>query len=159
MRTRFSSVLLATALGTAACGGDGSTGPDTPTFESIAGSYAGSMVGVSQGVALDADFGLTITQSSSALSGSYSISGTLTDGIDVVTVQGTGVLTGAIEAGDNPSVNITVTPGACPTESAQFSGTYDSANQRLTLTGPVEFFGVGTCDVVLSYPMTIILNR
>lgn len=143
---------------TLACG-DSSTGPSTPSYDSIAGSYAGAMAGVSQGVTLNADFSLTIAQSSGTLSGSYSLSGTLSDGVNVVPVQGTGTLTGTIATGNNPSVNITFRPGACPNYSANFSGAYDSANHRLTVSGPVEFFGVGTCTVQLSYPMTVILNR
>ena len=149
--------LVAVLLGSAACGGD-SSGPSDSSYNSIAGSYAGGLAGTSQGVDLSADLSLTVTQSSGSLSGSYSISGTLTDGVDTEAFQGTGALTGSIEAGDNPSVNITVVPGACPNQTAQFSGAYDSANQRLTISGPVEFFN-GSCAVVLTYAGTIILNR
>jgi hypothetical protein len=150
-------LIVAALLGMIACGGD-STGPSS-SYESIAGSYAGSMAGLAQGVAMSADFTLTLTQSSGSLSGSYSLSGTLNDGVDIVAVQGTGTVAGSIASGDNPSVNLIAKTAACPSYSAQFSGAYDSANQRLTITGPVEFFGSGTCSVVLSYPTTIILNR
>jgi hypothetical protein len=157
--------LTAALIGVAACGGDSSTGPstpntpNTPSYESVAGSYVGSMSGISQGITLNADFTLSIGQSSGSLSGNYSLAGTLTDGIDFVPIQGTGTLSGAIESGDNPSVNITVKSAVCPSHSAHFSGAYDSANERITITGPVEIFGNESCDVVLSYNGTLILNH
>lgn len=141
----------------AACGGDGA-GP-SPTFESIAGSYAGTMAGVSQGVALNGTFSLTITQNGGSATGTWALQGVLTDGIDLVAVQGTGTLSGTVASGTNPSVNITVRSGFCPNYQSNFSGAYDSANRRLTVTGAVEFFANNSCTVVLSYPMTMILNR
>lgn len=153
------SFLLAGVLATSgACGGDSGTGPG-PTYDSIAGSYAGAMVGLSQGIAMDATFSLTVSQNGGSAAGTWGLSGTLTDGIDVVDVAGTGTLSGTIAAGNNPSVNITVRSPGCPNYQAQFSGAYDSTNRRLTLTGPVEFFADGTCTVVLSYPITFILAR
>jgi hypothetical protein len=136
------------------CGGD-STGP---SYENITGTYAGVLVGISQGVELDATFTLTITQSQSTLGGSYSLVGTLTDGIDVVALQGTGTLSGTIASGNNPSVNLTVTPGLCPNIARTFSGAYDSANRVLTISGPVSIFNA-SCQVVLVYSSTIILSR
>jgi hypothetical protein len=157
---RIRSLITASALllGVMACGGDSPTEP-AASHQNIAGSYAGIMTGVSQGVAADLDFTLTLLQSSGSLTGSYAISGTLSDGVDQVAVQGTGTLTGAVATGTNPSVNITVKSGVCPTYSAQFAGAYDSTNRRLTITGPVEFFGAGSCSVALSYPTTIVLTR
>jgi hypothetical protein len=105
-----------------------------------------------------ADLALTITQSSGSLSGSYAINGQLADGIDVVGISGTGNLSGNIASGNNPSVNITVVPAGCPGRTARFSGAYDSANQRLTISGPIEMFD-NACQVVLSYPSTIILTK
>jgi hypothetical protein len=141
----------------AACGSDG-TGPGDVTYENVGGSYAGVMSGTSQGVALVADFSLTLNQNDEDLSGSYALSGTLSDGVQTLDVAGTGVLDGTVGAGSNPSVNVAVTPALCPTRTAQFSGTYDSANRRITLVGPVQFFD-GACSVVLTYQMTIILTR
>jgi len=147
---------VALLLGVAACGGDG-TGPSN-SFESIAGSYAGSMAGISQGVALTGTFSLTIAQTRGDATGSWAIQGQLTDGFDVVDVQGTGTLSGTVTAGTNPSVNLTIRSGFCPNYQSLFSGTYDSANRRLTLLGTVDFFA-SNCTVVLSYPMTMVLNR
>lgn len=158
MRTQFSLLLTVLWLSVAGCGGDSSTGPSTPTYESIGGTYAGAMVGLSQGIALNATFSLTIAQTAGTTSGSWGLSGTLSDGFSSVNVAGTGTLTGAVAAGNNPSVNITIRTPACPNYSAGFSGAYDSANRRLTITGPVEFLN-NTCNVVLTYPTTIILNR
>ncbi len=146
---------LAGTLALAACGSD-STGPSD--WETISGSYAGAMAGLTQGVALEATFSLTLTQNRGDLGGSYALQGVLTDGIDHVDVQGTGTVTGSVARGTNPSVNVSVTPGFCPNRTASFSGAYDSANRRITLTGPVQFFDAN-CQPVLTYQMTFILNR
>jgi len=153
---RWSSLWLVGVL-VGGCGGDG-TGPSA-THESIAGSYTGTMAGLSQGIALNATFSLTINQDGGSVSGSWALQGTLTDGFDIVAVQGTGVLNGTVASGKNPSVNITVRSGQCPNRQTAFSGAYDSVNHRLTLTGTVEFLDFTSCTVVLSYPMTVILNR
>lgn len=150
----LAAVMVAGIVG---CGGADAVAP-TPFFESIAASYAGTLSGTSEGVALVADFGITITQSDGTLSGSYSMSGLVSDGGTPVAVQGTGALAGTIAEGHNPSVNFTVTPGGCPNRPASFSGTYDSANNRLTVVGPVQLFNQA-CNVVLTYPMTIVLTR
>ena len=86
------------------------------------------------------------------------ISGTLTDGVQQVPFEGTGVLDGTIESGDNPSVNITATNGTCTNQSANFTGTYDSANERINLQGPVDFFD-DDCSVILTFPMNFVLDR
>ena len=147
--------LLAGVMG---CGGDSGTGPG-PSYQSVAGSYAGALVGLAQGIALNSTFSLTITQSQGELAGSWGLSGTLNDGVNTVNVAGTGVLAGSIASGNNPSVSITVRAPACPNYQAVFSGAYDVSNRRLTITGPVDFFGNNSCTVVLSYTSTIILNR
>ena len=154
MRKILLSAVMAALAG--ACGGD-STGPG-PTYESVAGNYGGVMTGLSQGVSLDGMFSITLTQEDGSLAGSYSIAGTLTDGSGQLIFEGTGALTGSIASGSNPSVNVVATPSLCPANTATFSGTYDSANRRITLQGPVQFFG-GDCSVVLVYATTIVLTR
>lgn len=154
---RASGIISAVLLGCAACGGGG-TDP-SPTFDSIAGSYSGAMAGTSQGVALSSTFGLTITQTGGTTGGSWALQGTLSDGVESVDVLGTGSMTGTIASGNNPSVNLAIRTAACPNYQANFSGAYDSANHRLTITGPVVFFAANTCDVALTYQATIILNR
>ena len=151
-------LLLVTTLSVEACGGDSGTGPGQ-RYETIAGTYAGALVGLSQGVALNSTFSLTISQNQGGLSGSWGLSGTLNDGVSFVNVVGTGTLSGTIAAGNNPSVNITARAPACPNYQAQFSGAYDVSNRRLTITGPIDFFANNSCNVVFSYPSTIILNR
>ena len=158
MRKRSALLLFALLSSVGACGSEGGTGPGQ-TYESIAGSYTGTMVGLSQGVALNATFALTISQSGGTTSGTYGLSGTLNDGIFLVNVAGTGTLSGTVAAGTNPSVNMTVRTPGCPNYQAPFSGAYDSANRRLTISGPVEVFADNSCTVVLSYQSTIILNR
>ncbi|MGH9424141.1 MAG: hypothetical protein ACRD3J_29485, partial [Thermoanaerobaculia bacterium] len=61
---RITRWLIGTSLlvSLAACGGDSPTGPGAQ-FDSIAGSYTGTMAGLTQGVALDAVFALSISQS------------------------------------------------------------------------------------------------
>lgn len=157
MRYRQSLIPSVCLFLTAACGGN-ATGPST-TYESIAGSYSGAMVGLSQGVALNATFSLTITQSAGSTSGSWALQGNLNDGVQTAGVQGTGTMTGSVAAGNNPSVNFVIRTGACPNYQANFSGAYDGANRRLTITGPVDVFANNSCNVVLSYQTTIILNR
>ncbi len=149
----------ATTLLLVACGdstGPEPTGPTGPTYESIAATYAGALVGNAQGIALTATFSITITQTGGDLSGSWSLVGTLNDGVVSVDVQGTGTLSGSIASGQNPSVNLTIR-NACANYEARFSGAYDSANRRLTIGGPVDI--LDGCTVVITYQSTIILDR
>lgn len=157
MRTTSWALISVLALSAVGCGGDSATAPAT-RYDTVAGSYGGPMIGITQGVALNSLFSLTVTQNAGTLGGTYGLSGTLNNGIAAVDVAGTGTITGTIESGTNPSVNFTVRPGFCPSRTAQFSGTYDSTNHRMTMTGPVQFFDQA-CSVVLTYQMTFILNR
>lgn len=156
MRSRI-PLLALFSLALVACGGDGATAPSAH-YDSIAGNYDGALVGLSQGIALNSLFSLTLTQTSGTLGGSYGLSGTLNNGFSAVDVNGTGTVSGSIAAGNNPSVNMSVRPGSCPSRTAQFSGSYDSANRRITLTGPVQFFAQD-CSVVLTYATTFILDK
>lgn len=151
-------VLALMAAGVVACGGDSGTGPST-NYEQVAGTYAGPMQGVSQGVALSAEFVLTLTQSSGSLSGTFAMDGILTDGIYTSGVSGSGTISGTIASGNNPSVNITIRPSHCTNRTATFSGTFDSANRRLTVQGPVNITDADTCDVLLTYQMVVVLQR
>jgi hypothetical protein len=159
-RIRFVPVLLFALV---ACSSDGSTGPDTSSktlsYETIAGTYSGAMVGLSQGVAMNSVFSLTINQSSGTTAGTWGLSGTLSDGFNSLQVAGTGALDGTVAAGTNPSVNLTIKSSVCPAYRANFSGAYDSVNKRITITGPVDFFAANSCTVALTYNTTIILNR
>jgi len=106
---------------------------------------------------LVASLSLTINQSGGDLSGSYAISGTLNDGVAEVAVLGTGNFTGTIAAGNNPSVNLTLT-NQCPGYSARFSGALDSANNLLTMSGPVDILNQD-CSIFLTYQSVILLRR
>jgi hypothetical protein len=156
MRMSITQAVGSFAILLLACGGDAS-GP-AATYENISGSYSGHMVGVAQGVELDALFSFTLSQSSGTVNGTYAIQGSLTDGITYVDVQGTGAIDGTIAAGNNPSINLTIQPAMCPNNRATFSGTYDVANRRITMIGPVEFFNAN-CAVVLRYQMNFVLTR
>jgi hypothetical protein len=157
---RITSALLSFAVVLAsACSGNSSTGPKQgPTYDSIAGTYSGPVSGVSQGITMSAVATVTFTQTNATLGGSYGLSGTLTDGVTVVNIAGSGTIAGTIAQGNNPSVNVTVS-GVCPGYQAQFSGAYDTANQRLTLTGPVQIFSNDCSTVVLTYQETFIISR
>lgn len=147
---------IATLLVLGACGGGDTTAP--PTYANIAGTYNGTITGLTQGVTLNSIFTLTISQNGGVTSGTFGISGTLFDGVTTVQIAGTGTLTGTIASGNNPSVNFTIKSGSCPNYQANFSGAYDSVNSRITITGPVDILD-SNCAVFLSYPTTIILNR
>lgn len=147
------ALLLVVALG--ACGDDGA-GPEE--YDDISGSYVGGIAGTSQGVTLAADLGLTINQSAEDLSGSWNLTGQASDGVNVVDIAGNGPLSGSIESGSNPSVNVTIVTNACPAYTAQYSGAYDSTNRRLTITGPVGLLD-DSCNVVWSSSATIILTK
>ena len=159
---RYQTVVLASAiaLAVAGCSKSSPTGPGSqPTYNSVAGSYAGPMSGLNQGIAIVATLTVTITQNDGTLGGSYGLSGTLTDGVNVVDITGTGTLSGTIASGNNPSVNVTVRSGDCPAYSAQFSGAYDTANSRMTLTGPVQIYATDCSRVAITYPTTFILTH
>jgi hypothetical protein len=134
------------------------TGSDS-TYADISGSFGGPMNGSSQGYTLNTTLTLTITQSGASVSGTYGTSGTLTFGGQGTQIAGTGAFTGTVAAGNNPSVNITLTIPGCPNYSAHWSGAYDSANHRLTITGPVDIFNANSCTVGLSFQGTIILSK
>jgi hypothetical protein len=155
VRLKTLSALLA-LLATFGCGGGDVT---ATTYANISGSFAGPVTGTSQGVTMNVTLSVTIIQSGGSLGGSYAISGTLNDGGQVTQVSGTGTLTGTVASGNNPSVNITVDSPACPNYSALFSGAYDTANQRLTITGPIQFLDEHTCNVLLTFQSTIIMSR
>ncbi len=155
---RFSAVLVVAFL--TACGGDDGTDTGTspgPSYETLVGTYVGAMVGLNQGVALSADFSMTFNQTGGSLSGSYAISGTLTEGAVVVAILGSGSLTGTIAAGLNPSVNFTLS-NQCLNFSPSFSGAFDSANNLLTISGPVDMLEAD-CTIFLTYSSTILLSR
>jgi hypothetical protein len=149
MRTRF--VILAVLL--AACGGESTTSP-TGNYADISGSYSGPIAGTSQGVALNMMFSLTIAQNGGSISGTEAVVGT----VNGIPGSGTGTFTGTIAAGNNPSVNLTATDSDCPAYRETYSGTYDSANHRLTMTGPFPIFNPD-CSVAFTASLTLILTK
>jgi hypothetical protein len=108
---------------------------------------------------MNSDFSITITQNGGTTSGSWSIAGILSDGFNSVQITGAGSLTGTVSPGTNPSVNVSIKSPQCPNYSANFSGAYDSANRRITITGPVDIFANNSCNVALRYNTTLLLSR
>ncbi len=86
------------------------------------------------------------------------VSGTLNDGVTILSIVGSGTSTGTIASGQNPSINITFTSGVCPNHQSAFSGTLDSANDLITLSGPVDILD-RNCVVFLTYASIILLSR
>lgn len=154
IRTRITAFLAAAFI--VACGSDGGTGP-TQTYESVAGSYVGSIAGVSQGLALSLDITFTIQQNGGSFTGSYASSGAVTDGIDVIQLAGNGTITGTVASGTNPSVSLTARDPACPNVPDQFTGSLDSANRKLTLTGNLHLVDLN-CAVLATFPTTLIIT-
>lgn len=149
------SLLALVCASAVACGGDGGTGP-SQGFESIAGSYAGPITGLAQGTALDASVIVMLNQTAGEVSGSYSMSGIVTDGFTSAEIEGTGIITGNVQPGVNPSVSLAVTSADCPNVTANFSGAFDSVNRRLTVSGPVYVFDE-FCGIALAYQITLLL--
>ncbi len=113
MRVRTAAfVPFLVILASACSGGGGGTTAPPPSYNDVSGSYSGPMSGVDQGVAIIAEFTVTVGQNGPTLSGSYALTGELTDGVNTVAISGTGTLAGNIAAGTNPSVNITVHSGS-----------------------------------------------
>ena len=145
------------------CGGDSPSEPaiasgPANTYESIAGTYTGALMSVSQGVTLSANFSLTLVQTVGSLSGSFRLTGTLDDGIIQASVLGSGTVTGTVDPGSNPSVSVTMTPEGCPDAAVTWSGAYTSANGLLTISGVANIFDAA-CVVFLTYEGTMILDR
>jgi hypothetical protein len=138
-----------------ACGGDG-TGPESD-FETLVGTYEGSIVGVSLGVVLSANLSLTFEQTGGILSGGYSLNGILSEGESAAPLQGVGTFTGTIAAGQNPAVTVSLS-SRCPNFEANFFGGYSSADDLLTLIGPVDVL-LDDCTLILRYVPTISLSR
>lgn len=154
---RPSAILVVAFL--AACGGDdgiGHTASFAP-FEEIAGTYTGALNGSMDGVVLDAIFSLIITQNQGQVSGSWATTGTLNADTSVVAVQEAGSFTGGLAQGENPLVLITLA-NQCPDYSAQFSGSMDSADTLLSLSGPVDILG-DDCTILMTFQSVILLRR
>ena len=144
------------ALFLVGCGGD-TVAPIT--YEDVSGSFAGQFAGLTQGVAISAEFSLTVIQTEGQLTGAFSIVGTLKkDGVLQATIQDTGTLTGTVSAGTNPSINVFISPASCPNNAATLSGAYDSANGLLTISGPVPAIDEN-CEFLLVYQVTLLLSR
>ena len=144
--------LMATAILLAAC----SSGADStaPTYDDVSGSFAGPISGTSQGVTLNANVVLTITQASGTLSGSYALTG-IANGTQI---SGTGTISGTVTSGNNPSVNLHVVIAGCPSVQNPYSGSYDSANRRLTITGPLYLLN-SNCTIAVTYQLTLVLSK
>jgi hypothetical protein len=134
------SVVLAGVL-LIGCRGELGPSESFKTFEQIGGYYAGSLESASELISLNGGLSLNLTENSSGeLSGNYSMTGTVTDGGQQYPLAQSGTITGKITSGSNPSINLFTHPASCPTAAANLTGTFDSAKDELTLTGPIYVF-------------------
>lgn len=158
------AVSLALVVLAPACRNDSSGGnitappPPPPTYETVAGTYNGALAGVSQGVTLQSTFTITVMQSAGTLGGTFTATGTLSDGVTTIPAHGAGNLNGTIASGTNPLVNITFTSAVCPNVRDTFSGTYDNASRVITLTGTVLVFD-NLCRVILTFSNIQVILR
>lgn len=166
----LSAVVASASLIGLACGGDGDdvTGPLMTwekeyeyerEYENIAGDYVGVLADTAVGIALDAEFTLSISQYRNSMSGSYYLWGTLSDGVDIVSVWGEGEFYGSVDSGNNPSMEVSfyALGGRCANVRIDLLGAYDSANRVITLSGGMPITGEA-CQVVFSYPGSMILR-
>lgn len=148
----FATLFLAASL--PACGDDGPTAPPEPTYHSVAGNYAGTMVGTHPDEwTLEMDFILSIRHTQGVLTGNYRVAGTLTDDLDGSTyaIEGTGDLEGTIASGDFPSVRFDIIPELCPNLTESWTGTFDQTTRVLNARGTVNVFDPGTCENLLLF--------
>jgi hypothetical protein len=151
---RIRSILILALI--VACGGgdSGTTGPSS-TYADISGKYSGTISATAQSVPLNGTFSITIAQNGGSISGTNAVVGTVNQNIPV---YGAGTFTGSVAGGNNPSVNVTTADPECPALHAQYSGSYDVANRRLTMTGPM-YITNQDCSIALTYTLTLILTK
>lgn len=163
--TRAAAALCCCASALIGCSGGSPASPTVnpptqTTFQDIAGTWTGTVGGVTQGVTLAGTLTLTLQQNVGVLSGGYSMAGTLTNPTQQAPLQGAVTLTGTVASGANPAVNFTTTSVPCPgLDSQSWSGTYSGATGVLSITGVAHVITVPACTIVLSYPQTILLTR
>jgi hypothetical protein len=149
---RFRSMLFVGLI--TACGGSESAIEPPTSYADVSGQYSGTITASSLGLALNATFSITVAQKGGALSGSDAIVGTFNE----TPTSATGSFTGSIAAGNNPSVYVVSTTAGCPALHAEYSGSFDAANRRLTMTGPVYVTNPG-CSIAATYELTLTLTK
>lgn len=161
------AVCLYCACVVAGCDGGSPAGPTAnpastaaATFENLAGTWTGPVSGVTQGVTLAGVLTVTLQQNAGALSGGYSMEGTLTNAVQQAQLVGQVTLTGTVASGPNPAVSFTTSSVVCPgLPSESWLGSYSAGTGILTIAGTAHIITVPTCTIVLSYPQTILLTR
>ena len=160
MRILSSLAVTIAALTFAGCSRDSSAPTQTtPSYTNVAGSYNGQVLGSTQGVALASTLGFAIAQSGGDFSGTWTLSGTLFDGLVSSAATVTGTFTGTVTTGADPAVSLTIKVPACPAFQARFAGSYASATRQLTITGPIVIFANNNCSAGLTYQATVVLKH
>jgi hypothetical protein len=137
--------------------GEATTEPPEGLFE-IAGRYTAMAMGDSAGVALAADVLFDLEHEAGDLSGTFAISGTITDGVATLEILGSGDLIGTASSAAQPAVTVTARTGFCPDHASTFVGTFFPATGILRLGGPVDILG-SFCEVVLSFDVLLELHQ
>lgn len=140
-----------------ACGDD-TTEPTTDP-PNIAGAYATNVSTSANDILLDAAVNILLDQDGGTLSGSYNITGTLTDDdTNIISYESDGTITGTISGGDTPTITLTARPTACPNTTAIWSGPYDAETGAMALSGSIIVFGE-SCSIDMTFAPTMILRR
>jgi len=134
-----------------ACGCSDTTGP---TYADVSGVYTGPISGTSQGYDLNATLRLTIHQNGREISGFDYVVGT----VGGVATSATGTFTGEVLGGRNPSVWVVSSNQECPMVHFLFTGSYDSANRRLTMAGPLYPVNQD-CLIPVTFSLTLVLSK
>jgi hypothetical protein len=137
-----------------ACGGSESSTEPPSSYADVSGQYSGKITASTLGLLFDATFSITIAQKGGALSGFDAIVGTLNE----TPTSRTGTFTGSIAAGNNPSVYVVSTIAGCPALRPEYSGSFDVANRRLTMTGPL-YVTNPDCSIAVTYALTLDLTK
>lgn len=158
MRTRARMTIGLLAATVVACGQETPTEPP-PRQVQLDGLYAGPVFGHNQGWDLRANLVVEIEQSGSELSGTSELNGVIAG----ESITDSGLVTGSVSQGPNPSVELTITPTLCPELAETWTGAYDEPTATIFLTGRMEAWHIlyGDCIVtsVQFNGLTVALSR
>lgn len=126
-----------------------------PEYEDISGIFTGPVSGSGSGYSIQGSFSLSISQSEGSLSGTYSTSVTVQTPAGSVPFAGSGTISGVIEAGADPKVEVVV-QDVCNAE-LPYIGAFNSASRTLSASGPFPLYD--GCNPVATLTLTITLSK
>ena len=116
-----------------------------PDFDNLGGSYHGTINGAGSGFTVNGSLTATLNQTGGHLTGHWTISGTISDGVDTAVWQSTENFTGTVAEGRNPQVSLTFTVPHWGGETNTYTGQGRSHDLRITLTGTTQITYALTC--------------